>query len=76
MAPMNLSRRGWMAMTGGALLAAGSAAAVWKVGRPRATLRLGPTGAPAAYVDHEGWMVTPADKQRLVQTSQAAVPSP
>lgn len=74
MAPMHLSRRGWLALAGGSLLAAGSAAVVWKAGPPRATPPSGTAGPPAAYVDHEGWMVTPADKQRLVQTSPAAVP--
>ena len=70
-----LSRRAWFAVAGGALLAAGSAAVVWKTERPGAARRPAAADATAAYVDHEGWILTPADKQRLAQ-SPPAVQSP
>jgi hypothetical protein len=76
MALARLSRRAWMAVTGGALLAAGSAAVVWKSGWPGEGRRTAAAGPPAPYVDHDGWMLTPADKQRLEQTRPPAVQSP
>ncbi len=76
MTQARLSRRAWLGVAGGALLAAGSAAVVWKSSGPGAARHSAATGAPAPYVDHEGWMLTPADKQRLAQAGPAAVPSP
>jgi len=76
MAPLRLSRRAWLGVAGGALLAAGSAAVVWKSSGPGAARHPTASGAPAPYVDHEGWMLTPADKQRLAQATPAVVQSP
>lgn len=73
---MHLSRRAWLAVAGGTLLAAGAAAVVWRTGLPGVTPGAVVAGAPAGYVDHEGWMLTPADKQALAQASTAAVESP
>ena len=67
--------RGWRWPA--APVAAGSAAVVWKSGRPGAARGSAATGAPASYVDHEGWMLTPADKQRLEHDAvRPAVQSP
>jgi hypothetical protein len=76
MALARLSRRAWLTVTGGTLVAAGSAAVLWKSGRPGAARGSTGAGAPASYVDHDGWMLTPADKQRLELTSPPAVQSP
>ena len=71
--PTGLSRRAWLSLLGsGAILA--SAGLFWR----RRT-----TGAEAApprprgvvpYADHEGWMVTPAEKQRLAAAASPAAP--
>lgn len=76
MARGTFSRRAWLAVAGGTLVAAGTAAVVWRpgwraVGRPSAH---GSSAAP--YVDHAGWMLTPADGKKLAETSLAAVESP
>lgn len=66
-----LSRRAWLSLLGsGAILA--SAGVFW---RRRAT---GAEAAPprsrgvVPYADHDGWMVTPAEKQRLAATAAPA----
>ena len=75
MAPVRVSRRGWLVVAAGAL-AAGAAGVLLRFGERGAATSSPAPGAPAGYVDHEGWMLTPADKQRLAKTSQAAVQSP
>jgi hypothetical protein len=50
-------------VSGGSLLAVAAAALWWKNELPgieRATSQ-----QPAAYVDHDGWMLSSKDKQRL-----------
>ena len=74
MAPGPLSRRAWLAVAAGTLLAAFSAV-VWRSGVPGVGPGAAATVAPASYVDHEGWILAPIDKQRLVQGRQAMVPS-
>lgn len=74
MAPGPLSRRAWLAVAGSTLLAAASAA-VWRSGVPGVGSGAAATVAPATYVDYEGWILAPIDKQRLVQERQAMVPS-
>ena len=74
-APVQISRRGWLVVAAGTM-AAGAAAVLWRFGERGAPSSSPASGAPAGYVDHEGWMLTPADKQRLAKTSQAAVQSP
>jgi hypothetical protein len=65
-----MSRRTWWAVTGGAVLTAASAAFVWKQRGPGAA-RASADTSPAGYVDHDGWMLTPADQEKL---GQAVVP--
>ena len=78
MAGTGLSRRGWWTVTGGAALAAASAALVWN-GREAAPPAEGSSGTPAAYVDHDGWMLTAEDTRRLGQEqaqTQTQTPGP
>ena len=58
-----ISRRAWWMVTGGSLIAAASATLWWKNLLPAA----GPAQAQpsATYVDHDGWMLSAKDKERL-----------
>jgi len=58
-----ISRRTWWTVAGGGLVAAASAALWWKNLLPH----VGPPQAQpsATYVDHDGWMLSAEDKQRL-----------
>jgi len=58
-----MSRRAWWMVTGGSLIAAASATLWWKKLLPGA----GPSQEQpsATYVDHEGWIVSARDKERL-----------
>jgi hypothetical protein len=62
----HLSRRAFLTAAGGGLLALLSASIFWRSGGfstpPAGT---GLFESTAGYVDHDGWMVTPADKQKL-----------
>jgi hypothetical protein len=62
------SRRWFVAAVGG--VAAASATVVWRsrqaTGERRLAARLGDS---PGYVDHDGWIVTPADQQRLMSAS-------
>jgi hypothetical protein len=72
---VQVSRRAWLVVAAGTL-AAGAAGVLWRFGGRDAASSSPASGAPAGYVDHEGWMLTPADEQRLAKASQAAVQSP
>lgn len=58
-----ISRRAWWTVSGGSLLAVAAAVLWWKNEIPGVE----PAGSqlPAAYVDHDGWMLSATDKQRL-----------
>lgn len=67
------SRRWFVAAVGGVAAAAASATMVWRNRRSPTELRLRPQAADSpGYVDHDGWIVTPADQQQL--TTGAAAP--
>jgi hypothetical protein len=61
-----ISRRTWWTVTAGSLAAAASAAFWWKRRLPG----IGAAKAPpvAAYVDHDGWMLTAKEKARLTNS--------
>ena len=60
-----LSRRALFGLGGSTLLAASAAAAWrWRVSRVEASPRAR-TDGPIPYADHEGWMVSLAEKQAL-----------
>ena len=67
-----ISRRTWWTVTGGSLVAAASAALWWKGQLPG----VGPAKAPPAsdYVDHDGWMLSARDKERLAGAPPAERP--
>ena len=59
-------RRGFFAAIGGGVVGAASASLAWRAAADR------PNPNPAArtpgavgYVDHDGWMFTPADKEKV-----------
>ena len=64
------SRRAFLTAAGGGLV---SATLVWSCGRFRtdSPRRAGAESAFDRYVDHEGWMLTPADKEG-VRANQVA----
>ena len=63
-----LSRRAFLTTAGAGILAAASAAS-WVTSRGCRPVSRRATNAPFAdYVDHEGWMLTADDKQKLVGT--------
>lgn len=66
----HVSRRAFLTAMGAALLAVASASTVLRSRGCRTTpwRRAVPAGSSVAYVDHEGWMLTPADEQKLGQT--------
>jgi hypothetical protein len=67
-----LSRRALFGV-GGSLLLAATTATAWRWRTSRADAARAPgVDAPASYVDHDGWIVSPAEKQSL----QAQPPAP
>jgi hypothetical protein len=63
------SRRWFVAAVGG-VAAAASATVVWRSRQAAGGRRLATQmGDSPGYVDHEGWIVTPADQQRLLGAS-------
>jgi hypothetical protein len=58
----------------GAGVALASMASLWRSRGSGAEAALGPQEAPIGYADHEGWMVTPAEKASLVAAIAAAHP--
>lgn len=64
-----LSRRALIAIAGSGV-ALVSAAAVWRRREPDAEDARPVEPPPAPVVDHEGWIVTPADKRALAQRRQ------
>jgi hypothetical protein len=71
-----VSRRAFLAASGG-LVALASGAIFWRSGtsRPRARRVAGPPVADG-YVDHNGWMLTTADKKRVIEQQLVAPPAP
>jgi hypothetical protein len=71
------SRRAFLTAAGGGLLALISASIVWRSGRSWTQApKTDPFASSTGYVDHNGWMLTPADKQKLtsMQTGTPGVP--
>jgi hypothetical protein len=62
----DFSRRWFFAAFGGGVVGAASASVAWRatVDRPSATPAARAPGA-VGYVDHDGWMLTPADKEKV-----------
>jgi hypothetical protein len=63
-APSRLSRRALFGFGASTLLLAG-VAATWRLRPMRAAAARRPADAVIPYVDHEGWMVSPAEKRAL-----------
>jgi hypothetical protein len=60
-----LSRRAWFGL-GGAALAVASAATAWRLRSSSAEAATPPrSDAPIPYADHDGWMVSIAEKRAL-----------
>jgi hypothetical protein len=77
---MYLSRRGFLLLLGagfGSAALASTCDAPW-AGQSRRlrTVALGDTGDAAAYVDHDGWMLTAAEKERLGPVEAPVPPEP
>jgi hypothetical protein len=67
-----LSRRALLGIGGSALLGA-TLATAWRWRMPAGAARPAPPGRPIPYADHEGWMVSPAEKRALqAQSGQPA----
>jgi hypothetical protein len=60
------SRRWLFAALGGGVVGAASASIAWRAtgDRPRTSPAAKTPGA-VGYVDHDGWMLTPADKEKV-----------
>jgi hypothetical protein len=70
-----LSRRAWIGLGGAALMA--SAATAWRL-RSSSAEAAPPSraDAPLPYADHDGWMVSTAEKQALQAGSADPAPGP
>ena len=67
---MRMTRRTILAL-GGSVVAVVSGTAVWK-SRSRNAARSGePPETSARVVDHKGWMLTAADKEKILETRNA-----
>ncbi len=72
--PSRLSRRGFFGVGGSTLLVLASASAWrWRSGRPRPARQ---ADAPIPYADHDGWMVSVAEKQALRARSRDSQDGP
>jgi hypothetical protein len=71
-----VSRRAFLAASGG-LVALASGAIFWRSGTPRSRARR-MAGPPVSdrYVDHNGWMLTAADKKKVIEQQLVAPPAP
>ena len=64
-ASTDVSRRRFLTVVGGGLVAVASVALWRSSGCATAPIPRTAAAEPVAYVDHNGWMVTVADKQKL-----------
>ena len=69
-----ISRRALFSVIGSGAIAA-SVAALWRRRTPAAEAAPPRYGVVIAYADHDGWMVTPAEKARLAAASAGASPA-